>query len=69
MIGRVLSLVLFANLGLVPVSQAVPSALLKVSINGMFITAGLLLMLIATEMLLTPDLKIIGVRMAGTEVN
>jgi len=68
MIGRVMSLVLFANIGLVPVSQALSGALLKLSINGMFIVAGFLMMLIAAGMLLTPDLKIIGVRMAGVEV-
>lgn len=69
MIRRVMSLVLFANLGLVPVSQALSGVLLKISINGVFIEAGVLMMLIAGGMLLTPDLKIIGLRSAGVETN
>ena len=32
-----MSLVLFANLGLVPVSQTLSGVLLKISINGVFI--------------------------------
>jgi hypothetical protein len=69
MIGRVMSLALFANLGLVPVSQALSGVLLKLSINGVFIGAGVLMMLIAGGMLLTPDLKIIGLRIAGVDTN
>lgn len=54
-------------IGLVPVSQALSGVLLKVSINGVFSGAGILMMLIAGGMLLTPDLKINGQRSAGVE--
>jgi MFS family permease len=69
MIGRVMSLLLFANLGLVPISQAVSGMLLKVSINGVFIIAGILMMCTAVGMLLTPDLKIVVQRISGAETN
>jgi hypothetical protein len=69
MIGRVMSLVLFANLSLAPVSQALSGVLLKVSINGVFIGSGSLMALITGGMLLTPDLKIIGQRIAAVETN
>jgi hypothetical protein len=62
-----MSLVLFANLGLVPGSQAPSGMLLKVSINGVFVGAGSLMALIAGGMLRTPDLKLIGQRIAGVE--
>ncbi len=69
MIGRVMSLLLFANLGLVPVSQALAGVLLKISINGVFIGAGILMVVVAGGMLLTPDLKIIGQRIGRVETN
>ncbi len=68
-VQRVMSLVLSANLGLGPLSQALSGVLFKISINGLFIGAGILRMLIAGGMLLTPNLKIIGLRIAGVEPN
>jgi hypothetical protein len=45
MIGRIISLLMFANLGLVPISQAIAGALIKVNLAGVFIGAGILIIL------------------------
>ncbi len=67
MLGRVMGMVLFANLGLVPVSQAISGFAIKLSLNGLFIGAGLLTIAIAAWMLLTPATRLITLGMAGAE--
>ncbi len=64
MLGRVMGMVLFANLGLVPISQAISGFLIKLSLNGLFIGAGVLTIAIAAWMLLTPATRLIGLDMA-----
>ncbi len=68
MLGRVMGMVLFANLGLVPVSQAISGFLIKLSLNGLFIGAGVLTIAIAAWMLLTPATRLIGLDMADAPV-
>ena len=46
MLGRVMSLLILANLGLTPLSQAVAGGLIKLSLPGVFIGAGLLIILV-----------------------
>jgi hypothetical protein len=46
MLGRVMSLLILANLGLTPLSQAVAGGLIKLSLPGVFIGAGLLIVLV-----------------------
>ena len=60
MLGRVMGMVLFANLGLVPVSQAISGFLIKLSLNGLFIGSGVLTIAIAVWMLFTPATRLIG---------
>jgi MFS family permease len=67
MLGRVMGMVLFANLGLVPVSQAISGFVIKLSLNGLFIGAGMLTIAIATWMLLTPATRLITMGMAKAE--
>lgn len=43
MLGRIMSLVLFANIGLAPVSQALAGLLIKLDPQGLFIGAGILM--------------------------
>ncbi len=43
MMGRMMSLILFASVGLVPVSQALSGALMRVSVTALFVGAGMLL--------------------------
>ena len=47
MMGRLMSLVMIAGMGLVPVSQALAGFLLKVSFEGVFAVCGILIVLIA----------------------
>jgi MFS family permease len=46
MLGRVMSLLMLANLGLTPLSQAVAGGLITLSLPGVFIGAGLLILLV-----------------------
>jgi hypothetical protein len=54
MLGRVMSLVLLAGVGLVPVSQALSGAFIKLSLTGMFVGAGILMALVAIWLALQP---------------
>ena len=65
MLGRVMGMVLFANLGLVPVSQAIAGFVIKLSLNGLFIGAGALTIAIAAWMLITPTTRLITMDMAA----
>ena len=49
MLGRIMSLLLFANVGLAPLAQAVAGALIKVSPVGLFAGAGVLMLLVAVR--------------------
>jgi len=46
-IGRIMSLVLFANVGLVPISQALSGLIIKFDLAGLFIGAGTLMVMLA----------------------
>jgi MFS family permease len=60
MLGRVMSMLMFASVGLIPVSQALCGALGKVSITGVFVGAGALLPLLAARALLVPEVRHMG---------
>lgn len=47
MLGRLMSLLLFASVGLLPLSQAVSGAVSRWSLGGLFIGAGILMMFLA----------------------
>lgn len=47
MLGRVMSLVFFANMGLMPISQAVSGLVLKLNLSSLFLGAGALMLLLA----------------------
>ncbi|HMK45848.1 MAG TPA: hypothetical protein VK436_04430, partial [Methanocella sp.] len=50
MLGRLMSLVILASAGLVPVSQALAGFALKTSFSGVFVACGTLILLIAIIM-------------------
>jgi MFS family permease len=54
MLGRVMSLILLAGVGLVPVSQALSGAFIKLSLTGLFVGAGILMLLVAIWLALQP---------------
>ena len=57
MLGRVMSIVMLAGVGLVPVSQALAGWLLKLSLTGVFVGAGALVLLTAVWLAFQPALK------------
>ncbi len=63
MVGRVMSLILFANVGLVPVSQALSGLFLKLSLEGLFLGAGLLMIALAAWTALDREARTIGNQM------
>ncbi len=65
MLGRVMSLVMFASVGVVPVSQALCGALIKVSLTGVFVGAGVLLLAVTLRIMLVPAVRDMGLPPAG----
>jgi MFS family permease len=57
MLGRVMSLILFANAGLTPISQALAGAVIKLSMESMFLAAGILVVLTDLWLALQPQLR------------
>ena len=49
-----MSLVMLAGVGLVPISHALTGALIKLSLVGLFIGAGMLMLLVAVWLALQP---------------
>jgi hypothetical protein len=64
MLGRVMGLVLFAGVGLVPISQALAGALIKVSLEGVFLVAGILMLLLALWLAAQPSMRTISQALA-----
>jgi MFS family permease len=64
MMGRLMSLVMFAGTGLVPISQALAGALLKISIEGVFVGCGILILGIAVMAALSKEVRNIGTEVA-----
>lgn len=58
MLGRMMSILIFANTGLVPVSQAISGAISKWDLNLMFVSAGALVLLVTLWAVFQPQLKI-----------
>jgi len=57
MLGRSMSLVTFANAGLLPVSQAISGAVSKVDLNLLFVAAGALALLVTVWAACQPGLR------------
>jgi hypothetical protein len=57
LLGRMMSLLLLANTGLIPLSQALAGALIGWSLSGLFLAAGALMLLVAALLFLSPELQ------------
>jgi len=57
MLGRMMSMVMLAGNGLVPISQAISGAVLKWNLEFLFVTAGVLILLMTRWASLQPGLK------------
>jgi hypothetical protein len=64
MMGRMMSLILFASVGLVPVSQALSGVLMQVSVTALFVGSGAVLAVLLANAALKPSLRSMGVQMA-----
>ena len=58
MLGRMMSMVMLAGSGLVPISQALSGAVIKWSLETLFVVAGLLIVLVAVWVARQPGLHI-----------
>jgi MFS family permease len=65
MLGRVMSMVMLANMGLVPLSQALSGAVSRWNLTGLFVLSGVLLMLTAVWAARQPALKSLSHEMVG----
>ena len=57
MLGRMMSLILFANVGLVPISQALSGAVLRWNVTALFVGAAVFMLAIAVWLATHPELK------------
>jgi len=57
MLGRMMSMVMLAGNGLVPISQAISGAVIKWNLEALFVSAGALIMLVALWAAMQPGLK------------
>lgn len=60
MLGRMMSLVVLSMVGFVPISQAVSGALIKVSLEGLFAVCGMLIVLTASIVVMSKEVKNFG---------
>ncbi len=65
MLGRIMSFVMFANSGLVPLSQALSGALGKWNLDAMFVIAGSLNLLVAIWAMTRPELSLFSDSLAA----
>jgi MFS family permease len=56
-VGRLMSLLLFASTGLIPVSMALSGVVSRVDVTGLLIVSGALIMLISLAMLFNPTVR------------
>jgi predicted MFS family arabinose efflux permease len=59
-IGRIMSMVLFANVGLAPISQALSGTIIKFDLQCLFIGAGVLMVLLAGWVAVNREARALG---------
>lgn len=67
MLGRMMSLLMFASVGLQPLSMAITGALIAVNMTALFIGAGTVLLLIVALSLLSPSVRAMGLPLPNTQ--
>jgi hypothetical protein len=60
LMGRVMSLLVFSSIALVPISMAIAGALVQVSLDGMFLIAGLAMSVLTLSALLSASVRRMG---------
>jgi hypothetical protein len=61
MMGRLMSLVTICSVGLVPISQALSGFAIKISIEGLFVGCGALIVVLAVVALLSKNVRDFGI--------
>jgi MFS family permease len=67
MMGRMMSLIIFASVGLVPLSQLIAGAVARWSVTALFFGAAILLGLVVARAWFVPALRAMGVEMATAD--
>jgi MFS family permease len=65
MLGRMMSLFMLSNIGLIPVSQALSGALIRWDLNALFLAAGALVLLVTAWMVFQPALTLFSESLAS----
>ncbi len=68
MLGRIMSLLMFSNTGLVPVSQAISGAVIKWNLDLLFVSAGILVLLVTLWAVLQPALRVFSDSLASSSI-
>jgi hypothetical protein len=67
MLGRLMSMVLLANMSVMPLSQAIAGAALRWSVLGLFIIAGLLLLLLTVYLGVSANTSKMAIQLVGKD--
>ena len=67
MMGRVMSLIMFASVGVAPVSSTLAGVILNVSLAGLFVGAGALMAAVALVSAAMPTVRRMGLEVAESE--
>jgi hypothetical protein len=59
-LGRVMSVIMLFNIGMLPLSAAIAGGLIRLSLEGVFIGAGSIMIVIALAMISKPNLRRLG---------
>ncbi|HTP07550.1 MAG TPA: MFS transporter [Anaerolineae bacterium] len=69
MLGRLMSLVMFASIGLIPISQAISGVLIKFSFTALFVGAGSLMIVIALWTAVSPAMRMISSEVTASDAS
>jgi len=67
LMGRIMSLIMFASVGLAPVSSTVAGAIIELNLTALFVGTGVLLAAITLYAATLPVMRQMGLETAGTE--
>jgi MFS family permease len=65
LLGRLMSMILLANMSMMPISQALSGIALRWSVTAVFVTAGLILFALTFVMAFSPSVSEMGERLTG----
>ena len=69
MLGRMMSLIMLSNTGLTPISQAIAGVVSKIDLTLLFVSAGLLVLLVVFVAAFQPELGAFAEGVVGTDIS